>query len=86
MVEDVRIVVDCPIPTMESQDPSEISRMQQTVIHVPVPPIKVEVSERVVDLGTLEFNNVGKDIGQITIVFLDMEITEVYAIKSVVNA
>ena len=52
VVEDVKIVVDCRVPTMESQDPSEMSKIEQIAIPVPVPPIKVEVSRGVVDLGT----------------------------------
>ena len=56
------------------------------MIHVPVPPIKVEVSGGVVDLGTLDFNDVSSDIGHITIDFSSMNITEIYAIHSAINA
>ena len=52
MNEEVKIVVDCPIPTMESQDPSGTSRIEQIVILVPIPSIMVEVSKGVVDIGT----------------------------------
>ena len=38
------------------------------------------------DLGTPEFNDVGKDIKEITIDFLLMDMIEVYAIQSVVAA
>ena len=65
---------------MDSQEPSKTSRMEQNAIHVLIPPIKVEVSGGVVDLGTLDFNDVSRDIGQITIDFSSMNIIEIYAL------
>ena len=60
--------------------------MQPNGIAVPVPPIRTQVSGGVLDLGTLEFNDVIRDIDQITIYFSSMDITEVYTIQSVVAA
>ena len=80
VVEDVKIVVDCPNETTESQDPSETSRMEQTAPPFPVPPITVEVSKAIVDLGTLEFNDVFKDNGKIIIDLSSMHINEVYPV------
>ena len=51
-VKDVKIFVDCPVPTTESCDPLETSKVKTTTILVLVPPIKVEVSGGVIDLGT----------------------------------
>ena len=62
VVEDVKIVVIFSTPTTELQDPPETSKVEPNIILVPSPPIKVEVSGGVLDLGTLEFNNVTRDI------------------------
>ena len=85
-VEYVKIVVKYSVPTTDSQDPPETSKIEQTATLVPVPPIKVEVSRGVIDLGTPEFNDVVRDINQITIDFLSMEIAELCAIQNVVAA
>ena len=58
VVEDLKKKIDYPIATTESQDPSETLRMGQTALLVPVPPIMVELSKGIVDLGTLEFNDI----------------------------
>ena len=60
--------------------------MEKIVPPLPVPPITVEVSKGVVNLGTLEFNDVFRDSGNIIIDFSSMHINEVYAIHSDFNA
>ena len=82
-VEDVKVVVDYPSPSTESQDPPETSEAQPIAIAVPVSPIRTQVSRGVFDLGTLDFNDVIKSIGQIMIEFSLMEMVEVYAMQSV---
>ena len=44
-----------------------------------VPPIKTQVSGEALDLGTIEFNEVAKILGQVTIDFSHMWMYEVYA-------
>ena len=51
MIEDVKIVVNYPVPTMEPHNPPETSNIEQNATPVSVPPIKVEVSGGVIDLG-----------------------------------
>ena len=82
VVEDFKVVVDYPTPSTESQDPPETSEVQPTIIAVPVPPIRMQVLGGVLNIGTPKFQDVSKNIGQITLYFSLMEMVEVYAMQS----
>ena len=84
MIEDVKIVVNYLVPTMEPHNPPKTSNIEQNATPFSVPPIKVEVSGGVIDLGNPELNDVAKEINQINIDFSSMKITKVYTIHSVV--
>ena len=84
MIEDVKVVVNYRVPTMEPHNPPETSNIEKNATPFSVPPIKVKVSGKVIDLGNLELNDVAREITQINIDFSSMKITKVYAIHSVV--
>ena len=50
--EYVKIFVNYLVQNMESHDSLETSKIEQTAIPIPVPPIRVEVYGGVIDLGT----------------------------------
>ena len=85
-VQEVKIVVDFPSATYETQAPSETSIMEKTTQPVPFPPISIQVSKTVVIFGTPESNHVFQDNDQIIIDFSSMHMNEVYAVPSVINA
>ena len=65
----------------QSRDEPEPFEAPKPKIPRLVPPIKVQVGGEVLDLGTPKFNDVAKIIGQVTIDFLLMGLTEVYALQ-----
>ena len=85
-VELVKNFVDCLSATVESQTPSETSRMEETAPLVLVPPIMVQVSKSVVNFGTSESNHIVQDNDHIIIDFSSMHINEVYVVHSAANA
>ena len=66
---------------LESQEELGPSEALDTKMPRLVPPIRVQVGGEVLDLGTPKFNDVAKIIGQVTIDFLQMGLTEVYALQ-----
>ena len=83
VVEDFKVFVDYQAPSTQSEDPPETLEVQPNGIAILVPPIRMQVSGGVIDLGTPEFTDVSKSIGQITIDFSLMEMVEVYEMQSV---
>ena len=71
---------------VELQDVPSPSEENQPKMPMPVPVIIAQVSREVLDLGTLESNDVTKSIGKITIYFSQMCMTEVYALQNVAVA
>ena len=84
--KEVKIVVDFPSATYETQAPSETSIMEKTAQPIPFRPTTVRVSKIVVIFGTPESNHVFQDNDQIIIDFSSMHMNEVYAVPSVINA
>ena len=75
VVAQVRIEVDYAPQRTKSHDIPRTSKEQLVEIPVPVPPIRMQVLREVLDMGTLEFNDVSKSIGMTTIDFLQMRMT-----------
>ena len=71
-VEQVRIEVDYMPQRNELRDVPETSEEKKPEMPMLVLPVRVQVSGEVLDLGTVEFNDVSKIIGQIKMEFSQM--------------
>ena len=81
VVKQVRIAADLPPQVVESQKEPSPSEAPEPQIPKWVHPIRVQVGIEVLHLGTIEFNDVAKNISQVAIDFSHMQLTNVYALQ-----